>query len=79
MSTKLDIMGHTSVDNQVREIRTGKGLTQQQLADLTGVTRQSVNSIECGRFIPTIDTALRIAVALGRDVGDLFWLKGVRK
>jgi putative transcriptional regulator len=64
------------VENAVREVRTEKGITQQRLADLCGLARQSVISIEKGRFIPTIETGLRISEALGVPVETLFWLKG---
>jgi len=50
-------------------------MTQQQLAELTGLARQSIISIEKLRFIPTIENALRLAFALDVPVEDLFWLK----
>ena len=62
------------VQNAVQSARTRKGLTQQQLAELTGLARQSIISIEKGRFLPTIENALRIAAVLKIPVQDLFWL-----
>ena len=62
------------VQNAVQARRAEKGVTQQQLADLTGLARQSIISIEKGRFLPTIENALRIAAALDVPVQDLFWL-----
>lgn len=50
------------------------GVTQQELADLAGLARQSIISIEKGRFLPTIENALRIARALNTPVEELFWL-----
>jgi len=63
------------VKNCVREIRTNCGLTQEQLAELVGVARQSIISIEKGHFLPTIETALRLSSALQVPVEHLFWLE----
>lgn len=63
------------IENRVRELRTDLGLTQEQLADLVGIARQSIISIEKGRFLPTIETALRLSAALKVPVENLFWLK----
>ncbi len=68
-------MGHARVENRVRDIRTDLDMTQEQLAELVSVARQSIISIEKGRFIPTIETALRLSAALGVPVERLFWLK----
>lgn len=68
-------MAHNTVANHVRELRIGLGLTQAELADRVGVARVSILAIEKGRFIPTIETALRISQALGAAVEDIFWLK----
>jgi len=62
--------------NALKETRTSRGMTQERLAELTGLARQSVISIERGRFLPTIETALRLAGALNVTVEDLFWLRG---
>ena len=51
------------------------GMTQQNLADLAGVTRQTILSIEKGRYSPTIGLALQLASILGVSVEDLFILK----
>jgi putative transcriptional regulator len=50
-------------------------MTQEQLADLVGLSRQSIISIERGRFIPSIETALRLSLALDFPIEELFWLK----
>ncbi|HLC02540.1 MAG TPA: helix-turn-helix transcriptional regulator [Anaerolineales bacterium] len=68
-------MPNPRVQNAIRQTRTEKGMTQQQLAELTGLARQSIISIEKLRFIPTIENALRLALALDVPVEDLFWLK----
>lgn len=68
-------MAEAIIENRVRELRTYRGMTQEQLADLVGVARQSIISIEKGRFLPTIETALRISAALQVPVENLFWLQ----
>ena len=60
--------------NRVREYREHKGLTQAQLAERVGVSRQSINYVENGSIAPSITLALRIADALGRNVSTLFYL-----
>jgi putative transcriptional regulator len=62
------------VRNDVRAVRARRGLTQQDLAEAIGLTRQSIIAIEKGRFVPSVHTALLLARALDMPVGDLFWL-----
>jgi putative transcriptional regulator len=62
------------LENRVREIRSERGLTQNELAQAVGLTRQSIISIEKGRFTPSIHTALNLAAALETSVDDLFWI-----
>ena len=50
-------------------------LTQQQLADAIGVTRQTVNAIEAGRFVPSTVLALKIARIFGKPVEQVFQLE----
>ncbi|MGD8320943.1 MAG: helix-turn-helix transcriptional regulator [Gemmatimonadota bacterium] len=63
------------VNNRVREERLRLGLTQADLADAVGVSRQSINSIERERYIPSLPLALRFARLFGRSVDDLFQLE----
>jgi DNA-binding XRE family transcriptional regulator len=72
-------MTHERVGNRVKELRTELGMTQDQLAQLVGVARVSIISIEKGRFLPTIETALHISQALGVPVERVFWLKDKSK
>ena len=58
--------------NRVRECRQGLGLTQEQLAERAGVSRQTIISIEGGRYDPSLPLALRLARLLGQRVEDLF-------
>ena len=60
--------------NRLRELREAKGLTQAQLADLIGVSRKTVNTVENGVFIPSTVVALKLAGALGCSVEELFFL-----
>lgn len=71
----LNIMTHKSVGNNLKEIRTKLGITQAELAELVGVARVSIISIEKGHFIPTIETALRIGKALNTPIEQIFWLQ----
>jgi putative transcriptional regulator len=68
-------MPHEYVGNRVKELRTTLGMTQAQLAESAGIARVSIVAIENGRFLPTIETALRISKALKAPIEDLFWLK----
>ncbi len=70
---------HTSeprqpVCNQVQQQRKACQFTQQALGQQVGLTRQSINAIERGRYIPSVQTALLLARALDTSVNDLFWL-----
>ncbi len=62
--------------NRLRELREARGLTQAQLADLIGVSRKTVNTVENGVFIPSTVVALKLAGALGCSVEELFFLPG---
>jgi putative transcriptional regulator len=64
-----------SVNNRVRERRTSLGLTQGQLAAAVGVSRQSINSIERGRYTPSLPLALRFARVFECSVDELFELE----
>jgi len=64
-----------TIKNRVKELRTDKGWTQQQLADKVGVSRQSINSIECERYIPSLPLALTFAHVFGLPTDDIFKLE----
>lgn len=72
-------MTHLTVGNSVREHRLKQGITQAELAELVGIARVSILSIEKGRHIPTIETALRLQRALQVSLEELFWLKGEKR
>jgi putative transcriptional regulator len=60
--------------NRLRELRAERELTQAQLAELVGVSRKTVNTVENGVFVPSTTLALKLARALGVTVEQLFWL-----
>lgn len=59
----------------LRQMRTRLGLNQQELADLAGVTRQTISGAETGQYVPSTAIALRLARVLGCTVEELFWLE----
>ena len=59
--------------NRLREARTEQGLSQQQLADMVGVSRNTISSIETGQFNPTAKLALILCIALGKKFEELFF------
>jgi putative transcriptional regulator len=63
------------IGNRLREIRKAAGLTQAEVADRIGVSRQTVNYIENGTFCPSTYLALRLARELEVSVEELFHLK----
>lgn len=60
--------------NRIKLERARHNLTQEQLADLVGVTRKTINTVETGRFVPSTVLALRLGRALHASVEDLFYL-----
>ena len=59
--------------NNLREARTEKKLTQSQLAEMVGVSRNTISSIETGQFNPTAKLALILCIALDKKFEDLFY------
>ena len=59
--------------NNLKAARTGAGLSQQQLAELVGVSRNTISSIETGQFNPTAKLALVLCIALDKKFEDLFF------
>jgi len=58
--------------NQVRELRTQRGLAQGQLAEAMGVSRQTINSIENDRYTPSLPLAIALARYFGVMVEEMF-------
>ena len=59
--------------NNLKAARSEKGLTQQQLADMVGVSRNTISSIETGQFNPTAKLALILCIALDKKFEELFF------
>ena len=58
--------------NRIEEIRNAKGIRQEELARLLGVSRQTISSLENGRYNPSITLAHKIAVLFGMTIEDVF-------
>ncbi|MFC7580863.1 helix-turn-helix transcriptional regulator [Schaalia naturae] len=58
--------------NRLRRLRQDEGLSQERLAEILGVSRQTIISIEKGRFDPSLPLAFQIAAAFGLRVEDVF-------
>ncbi len=61
--------------NRLKEARTEKGLSQAQLAELVGVSRNTISSIETGQFCPTAKLALVLCIALDKKFEELFYFE----
>jgi putative transcriptional regulator len=64
------------IRNRVKELRTARGWTQEQLAKAVGVSRQSINSIERDRYVPSLLLALTFARVFGCAMEEIFALEG---
>ncbi len=65
----------SAIINRVKELRTERGWTQQQLADAVGVSRQSINSIERNRYVPSLVLALEFARVFQMPTDSIFSLE----
>jgi putative transcriptional regulator len=61
-----------AIRNQIRELRGERNLTQQDLADKVGVTRQTVIAMEQDKYSPSLETAFKVALALGVSLERCF-------
>ena len=73
MARRLDIA--PVIRNRVRELRLERGWTQQELADAVGVSRQSINSVERERYVPSLPLALTFARVFRCTTDDIFVLE----
>lgn len=63
------------LETKIRQFRQENGITQQQLADLSGVTRQTINALENARYNPSLLLAYKITKILGKEsIEDVFIL-----
>ena len=58
---------------KMKAARAGKDLSQQELADIVNVSRQTISAIEKGDYNPTVNLCIRICEALDKTLDDLFW------
>ena len=61
--------------NRVRELRKNQKLTQEELAELIGISRQAINAIEKEKFDPSLPTAFKMATLFKTSIEDLFIYK----
>jgi putative transcriptional regulator len=66
------------IENRVKLARVEMGLTQEQLAELVGVTRQTIILVEAGKYNPTLKLCLMVKKVTGKSLDELFWIKGDR-
>ena len=59
--------------NKLKEIRAERGLSQSELAEMVGVSRNTISSIETGQFCPTAKLALILCIALDKKFEDVFF------
>ena len=76
MESELDMP--STITNRVKELRSERGWTQQQLAEAVGVSRQSINSIERNRYVPSLQLALEFARVFGLATDEIFSLESRR-
>jgi len=69
-------MGTYRLNNRLRVARAERRLSQEQLASLAGVTRQTISSIENGQYVPSALLAFVLASRLDKPVAELFYLEG---
>jgi len=62
--------------NRVRDLRTAKGMTQEDLAEIIGVSRQTINAIEKEKFDPSLPTAFKMAQLFEKTIEELFQFEG---
>ena len=60
--------------NRLKVARAEKDLTQKELAKLIGVSRQTINAVESGRYVPSTVLALKMAQVFGKPVEEVFML-----
>jgi putative transcriptional regulator len=64
-----------AIQNRVKELRTARGWTQEQLGEAVGVSRQSINSIERDRYVPSLELALTFARIFQCATDEIFRLE----
>lgn len=72
MESKLSIRRETTMKNRLEELRKARGLRQEELADALEVSRQTIGSLENGRYNPSIQLAFKIARYFSLTIEDIF-------
>ena len=67
------------LNNNIRVERAIRRISQQELAEAIGVSRQTIFSIENNKYIPSTELALRLSAYFDKPVNDLFWLESPDK
>jgi len=67
-----------TIANRVKDLRTARGWTQEQLAQAVGVSRQSINSIERNRYVPSLELALTFSRVFNCPTDDIFQLENTQ-
>lgn len=62
-------------NNRIREFRTRVGLSQQQLAERVGATRQTINAIELEKYLPTLELAFKLAQTFDAPIETIFEIR----
>ena len=75
LSLESELDTSPNLQNRVKELRVARGWTQQELADAVGVSRQSINSIERERYVPSLLLALTFAKVFGISTDEIFTLE----
>lgn len=63
------------INNNLKELRQDKNLTQEEIAQKLGVTRQTIIAIERGRYVPSLELAFKIAEFFNQKIENIFKLK----
>lgn len=67
--------GAVKLKNRIQELRKQRKVTQEELAEAVGVTRQTIISLENGRYNASLQLAFRIAGFFGKAIEEIFWLE----
>jgi len=75
LEDETSVQGGAGMKNTVKVERAIRNITQQELAEVVGVSRQTINFIETGRYMPSTIVALKIARYFGKHAEDIFILE----
>lgn len=61
------------MDNKIKVLRAEENITQEELAERVGVTRQTIIAIEKGNYVPSLELAFKIAIYFNKGIEDVFY------